>query len=589
MSEVGFQEFAREYHDEVASRTGVEGGPATPTAAFTALVLRDLGEEDVIADGEAYDRRYEDKDLAADGHAFDGESHLDLFITHYSGEDPPPTLDKKGIGAHFRPLQKFADRLLKRYYTTLSTVQSDVFDLSTRVSRAHESKDLKRIRLVLFTDCSAEVVKPPPDKTVAGVTITHDVWDIQKLFQYLGGQGGEPIEFDFVAATGAPLPCVALPELGQDYRSFLSVLPAQILYDLYESYGPRLLELNVRSFLQASRTVNKGIQETLRGAPDRFFAYNNGISATAESVETVSLSDGGLGIRLVRGLQIVNGGQTTASIHHAVRHNKVDVSRVYVQVKLSEVRGELLGQLVPLISRYSNSQNKVSADDFSANHPFHVALERLSRDIPTPPVKGRGAAQATHWFYERARGQYAEAARARTDRAKFRQAYPPTQKFGKTDLAKFLNTWEGHPHWVSMGAQKNFVQFTKAVEKRPDDYPSTPEFFRKVVALALLFRCAEAAVKSQKTRIPAYRANVVAYSLAALAAWHASEIQLDRIWQRQAVPDEIGRFLTRVAPEVFDTIKKTAPGNVTEWAKKEECWQKVRALELSLDEPVAET
>src|SRR5262245_26557659 len=79
MSEVSLQEFAREYHEEVASRTGADGGPASPEAAFTEVVLRDLGEEGIIPDGEPYDRRYQDKDLAADGHAFDGEHHLDLF------------------------------------------------------------------------------------------------------------------------------------------------------------------------------------------------------------------------------------------------------------------------------------------------------------------------------------------------------------------------------------------------------------------------------------------------------------------------------------------------------------------------------
>lgn len=587
MSEVSLQEFAREYHDEVAARAGAEGGPGTPEAAFTEVVLRDLGEEDIIPDGEAYDRRYQDKDLAADGHAFDGEQHLDLFISHYTGTDPPQALDKKGIGTHLRPLQKFADRLLKRYYATLASTQSDIFELSMRVSRAHESGTLKRIRLVLFTDCSAEVVKPPPDKTVGGVTITHDVWDIRKLFQYLGNASGDPIQFDFADTPGGLLPCVALPALGQDYRSFLAVLPGKILFDLYDKFGPRLLELNVRSFLQATRTVNKGIQETLRNAPDRFFAYNNGISATAETVETAPLPDGGTGIKLVRGLQIVNGGQTTASIHHAVRHGKADISKVYVQVKLSEVPPKLVGELVPLISRYSNSQNRVSNDDFSANHPFHVGLERLSREIPTPPVPGKGGSHATYWFYERARGQYAEAARARTDKAKFKQQYPPGQKFGKTDLAKYLNAWEGHPNWVGLGAQKNFMQFSKALEKRPEDYPVSPEFFRKLVVLALLFRSAEAAVKSQVARIPAYRANVVAYSLSALAAWHASAVPLDRIWQKQQVPDEVTRFLARIAPEVYDTIKKTAPGNVTEWAKKEDCWQKIQALKLPLEEPDA--
>src|SRR5262249_13014927 len=180
------------------------------------------------------------------------------------------------------------------------------------------------------------------------------------------GQQREPIEIDFVDKFGAPVACLETPRKEPDCRVFLTLLPATILHRIYDEYGPRLLELNVRSFLQARGKVNQGIRKTLLQEPDRFLAYNNGISATAEDIRLVPLEGGGQGIAWVKNLQIVNGGQTTASIHHAVKKDRADVSGVQVQAKLSVVSPESLAEVVPLISRYANSQNKVNEADFSA-------------------------------------------------------------------------------------------------------------------------------------------------------------------------------------------------------------------------------
>jgi hypothetical protein len=221
-----------------------------------------------------------------------------------------------------------------------------------------------------------------------------------------------------------------------EYQAHLTIIPGELLFILYDQYGARLLERNVRSFLQAKGKVNRGIRDTLRNEPARFMAYNNGISITAQHVEIEALS-GGPAITRIKGLQIVNGGQTTASIYRARKTDKVDLSNVFVPAKISVVPLELLDTLAPRIAQFANTQNPVQIADFSANDPFHIELERLSKAIWMPGEQGK-------WFYERARGQYqmAQATEGTTPARlrRFKERTPPTRRFTKIDAAKYLNT-----------------------------------------------------------------------------------------------------------------------------------------------------
>ncbi|MBR8834023.1 MAG: AIPR family protein [Stigonema ocellatum SAG 48.90 = DSM 106950] len=185
-------------------------------------------------------------------------------------------------------------------------------------------------------------------------------------------------------------------------------------------------------------------------------------------------------------LQIVNGGQTTASIYQAVKKDKADISNIYVQAKLSVVVPEKVNEIVPLISRYANNQNKVSEADFSANDSFHIKIEELSRTIWAPAVDG--TQRQTRWFYERARGQYLDAkGREKTlaKKAAFTSMHPTSQKFTKTDLAKFENTWQQLPHLVSLGAEKNFRELTIKLANRGKFQPDE-DYFKRLVAKAIL-------------------------------------------------------------------------------------------------------
>ena len=214
------------------------------------------------------------------------------------------------------------------------------------------------------------------------------------------------------------------------------IVPGQQLAEIYDKWGPRLLEANVRSFLQARAKTNKGIQKTIKDNPELFFPYNNGLSATADAV-TCDFGPDGLMISEIKNLQIVNGAQTTGSIHSGLKSAKEQLLNVYVQMKLTVVPPERSEEVVPKISEFANTQNKVNAADFFSNHPFHVRMEQFSRAVLF--ARKEGERHDSKWFYERSRGQFINA-RSKLTAAQLRKfdlEYPKSQLFSKTDLAKF--------------------------------------------------------------------------------------------------------------------------------------------------------
>jgi len=370
-----------------------------------------------------------------------------------------------------------------------------------------------------------------------------------------------------------------------DYKAYLAVVPGAQLASIYDRWGSRLLEQNVRVFLQARGGVNKGIRNTIDNDPDMFFAYNNGITATAEGIMTRESADGLL-LTGLKNLQIVNGGQTTASIHAALRRN-ADLSKVFVQMKLSIVPPEKAIDIVPKISEFANSQNRVNAADFFANHPFHVRLEEFSRRIFAPSPDG--TFRESKWFYERARGQYQDARGLLTvaQRKKFDVEYPKSQLISKTDLAKFLNVWRGHPDIVSKGAQKNFAHFAEWNRRewvaQPDSYNEA--FFRHAVAKALIFRATEEIVTEQSWYQGGYRANVVAYAIAKMGSdceKREEFVDFDAVWRAQGISENMGAAIALVAEAVHDVLVSPPAGisNVTEWAKQQACWARVKAIDV---------
>lgn len=576
-------EFAHRFHGEVIARA--RGFDETKEAdfreeAFTEVFIEYLAETGAISDGTVchFERTIARNNVRVDGyfHDEDEDDRLDLFISIYTGAETPAPVSRDDVTRAVKGAARFYEAAIKGVHQSMEPAD-EAFSMLQRVNEL--SGQVRELRVFILTDGLAKDFTGAKAVEVSkSAVIKVHVWDVQRLSRCVATGGTkESIEVDFVKEFGRPIPCVPIRVDGAQYTSYLAVFPALVLYRLYEDYGERLLELNVRSFLQARGKVNQNIRKAIIEEPKRFFAYNNGLTAVAEEVRTEPLEGGGLGVSGIRGLQIVNGGQTTASIHRAGKKDGAlqQLAEISVQTKLSVIEPSMVDEMVPLISLYANSQNKVSEADFSANDPYHQAIERLSRNIWTPDA-------TSQWFYERARGQY-QVARARGGNTpattkKFDAAHPVSRMFSKTDLATFEHCWDELPYLVGRGGQKNFREFTIRLGHKsaadPDD-----GYFKDLVAKAIIFRHTQELARAAK--IGAYRANIVAYSVAYAAHLLGGRLDLRAIWDRQAVPAALDAALAELLAPVGAVILQTAgTRNVTEWCKREECWVAVKKSQL---------
>jgi hypothetical protein len=571
MTEMDF--FSEQLQQELLTEASVAGDERMIRDVFVERMVTDLGEAGELDGGTACFHQARGVEVSGYDVSTDGEC-LDLFGVILTQASPPLTVPRSEVDTCLRRLRGFLDKARSEGGATREA-GLPTFDMFEEVHKAWPS--VSRVRLYVFTDGLTTIDRIPPLE-VDGIPVGVHVWDIRRLQRLVtSGREQEPVHIDFTARFGKAVPCLGTEQDGADYRTFLAIVPGEVLKDIYAEYGTRLLELNVRSFLQARGKVNQGIRKTALEQPSRFLAYNNGISATASAVDVETAADGGLGISSLRDLQIVNGGQTTASLYHAAIKDKADLSKIYVQMKLTVLTPDQLEEVVPLISRYANSQNKVNEADFSANHPFHVEVEKLSRTVWAPAADG--TQRQTRWFYERARGQYQDGvSRAGTParQRQFKEVHPPAQRFTKTDLAKFELAWDGLPHVVSLGAEKCFREFTIRLADRADRSVDRA-YFEGLIAKAILFRRTEKLVSG--LHLGGYRANVVAYSIALITERSRRRVDLPAIWQHQRLTEELESAIIDLAPQVHSHLLD-APnrGNVTEWAKRLSCWDTMRAL-----------
>lgn len=521
--------------------------------------------------------------VRVDGYWFNDEGVLHLFIADFESRNELASLTRTDVDAAFKRVANFFETSIDRNLADDLEVTSPEYGLARQI--ADRRGAIGSLNLVLFSERTLSgAVQSLPDGEVAGVPTSYHVWDISRLHRQRSSRSHkEPLDLDFEQMFGQGIACLPAHLATDAYQSYLMVMPADVLATLYGSFGARLLEQNVRTFLQARGNVNQGIRATILNEPGMFFAYNNGITATAQSVKTET-TDSGLAITRIVDLQIVNGGQTTASLFHTWKRDKADLSQIFVQMKLTVIDSQQSEMVVPKISEYANTQNRVNAADFFSNHPFHVRMEGFSRRIWAPAQKG--SPRETRWFYERARGQYVDAQSKLTpaEQRRFKAEHPKPQMFTKTDLAKFENVWDDHPRWVNLGSQKNFARYAARIgsewERSSDAFNEF--YFKRAVARGLIFRATERIVSAQPWYNGGYRANIVAYTLAVLAditKQRKESIDFLGVWNAQKVDAVLEDTIAIVAEVVNDDITRPPHGisNISEWCKKESCWTRIQA------------
>lgn len=584
---------------------------------------------DILISGEEFDDFVEcyydgvtrrKANMRIDGYAMDEtDGSCCIFIVDYHGPYEEDAVRAEDINVFFKKIRYFVEEATKYELYQVLEESTEAYEFARTLY--YDIDKITKFRFYLLTDAyNKQRKKNIKDAEVSGKIVELNVWDVTRIFDVVNSKTQkESVEIKLSDYDYDGIPCVkaveyenviadieVVPKYEEDdeeeddkpenvitYASYLAVVPGQILNDLYLEYGSRLLEGNVRSFLSVRGKVNKSIQNTIKNYPEMFFAYNNGIAATASEIDTEMTTEG-LRITRIKDLQIVNGGQTTASIANTIlgarKDENIDISRLYVPMKISVLEHSMSERIIPKISEYSNSQNKVDASDFFSNHPFHIRIEDYSRKTPAPAVNGNQFQQ--YWYYERTRGQYNQGKmkfKPKSSQMKqYETRYPESQVIKMVDLAKYMEIYNGAPDIVSKGKQAIVKVFAEETKKQwaKSDADFNNYYFKRVVALAILFKSTDDIIKQSEwyKAKHSYKANVIAYSMSILfhhirTAAKGYELDFMQIWNQQRISSELAVQMRILCNEVYEFITRSdrLTENVTQWCKQAKCWERAQS------------
>lgn len=556
---------------------------AIPELIFTELVTNHMLDIGMINDPRIchYDAKFGNAIVKLSGYALsDNLDELDLFVTIFSGSDTISNISTTECTRIAGQCVRFFQLCIDGKLFGAIDPSHEVYDLVFTIQEKYS--ELSQIRIFVLTDRKSKE-KMFKDRIIEGKTVKLQVMDIERLYNHLQeGRPRDELVIDVKAMAGDALPCVWVPSNNGEYDYALSVIPGEVLRHLYDKYGQRILEANVRSFLQQNGKVNKGIRDTLRDQPERFMAYNNGIVVIVDELEVGRTSAGGPGILWMKGVQIVNGGQTTASMYFTKKkYPKTDLSNVMVPAKVLVMKSlDSVGEesLVSDISRYANSQNVVRQSDLSSNQPFHIELEKCASAVVCPDGVGR-------WFYERSTGSY----RVYLDREgkttagikRLKNIIPTSRKLIKTDLAKFECAWGMRPDLVSLGGQKAFQAYMNLLSSNGHKSIALPDRneFKNIIARAILFK---SIYKTIRREFPAYQAFICSYTVSITSKIIGENISLLLIWNNQSISEELHDQMFKWSQEVSNVLYESSNGRmISEWSKKPECWDIVKGSKFS--------
>lgn len=526
---------------------------------------------------------------------------LDLLIADFN-EGEVKTITNGTIDEKTRLMLSFLENTFKGFFTKAE--QSDpAVQLAYDIRRNVDS--IKKIHLfIVSTDRLSKAVKTL-DKvdsyTFGSYTfeVALDVLDIEKIFlTKMAGFQKEDLVIKCADFGFEGIPCIKAEIETDQYDSYLAIVPGPFLAEIYKKHGPALLESNVRSFLKFNGAVNKGMRATILNPTEksRFFTYNNGISTTAKAVETDMLPGQGLIITAFTNLQIINGGQTTATLAATNIKSNADLSGIYVQMKLTILKEED-PEFVRDIAKYANSQNKVKTADLNSSHPFYIRVEDFSRKIYAPLASGQLVQQL--WFFERARGQYEQPLMQMTKKQRddYKLVRPKDKKFTLADLSKYMNAADMLPHYVSWGGEVNSAHFHNNMLKQwnKDNSIFNELFYKELIGKKILFAFIENVISDQAwyQEKRAYRPQIVAYTYSKLSFEIKRKkkcINYRGIWDLQTVPQVYYKDIALIGKLVFDTIydDNRSTANIETYCKKEECWLIVQKKPYELSDGICE-
>lgn len=570
------QYFTQSILSDAESRTLLRPQSFFETVCEDLVSIGDLTKNYTYAD-------YVKKGTEAFGYDFDDERGVLTILNHqYFQDDEIQTLTRTQLDSKFTRMKSFLKKCFEGFYSYMEET-SDAYSMAYNVKKYYDKNLILKVRFMLLTD--GRVTRTLTDissEVFLNIPVEFRIVDIEylhKIYSTATGIGEFEVQVD--------LPYLKINQKSDSYESYLAVVSGNMLVAIYEEFGQKLFEQNVRTFLQFRGGVNRGLRNTIETAPEMFFAYNNGITATASSVEFGENAN----INLIKNFQIVNGGQTTSAIYSASKVSKIDVSNVSVQMKLSVVKDAgTQDEFVSKVAEYANTQNKINNSDFFSNSPFHKDMKDYSTRIFAPATEG--SQRRTHWYYERVRGEYLnnQAYLSAFDKRKFLLENPKHQLIDKTLLSKAENSWNQKPDVVSKGAQDSFKKFADNISEvlENDNLAITQSYFRDAISKIIMFRTVEKLITKSLWYDGGFRAQTVTYTIAYLSVlFHemALNLNFNNIWERQALPESLIDMLDTIAEKVYHKITSPPAGyaNISQWTKNVKCWESVREIKIKFE------
>lgn len=530
--------------------------------------------------------------LRIDAYYYDEvEDNLNLYVTDFCGKSEIERIT-------FTDIKTIFDRLIAFVELAYAGKLDKYVDISDRIySCIEEIKKkyniIKKYKFNIITDkILSDRVSVYESSEVSGKAIEYNIWDINRIYLL---ESAKDIDEDYVVNFGKyginGLEFITLNHSQEhEIKSYLGIIPGDVLANVFDEYGSKILESNVRSFLSFKGKVNAGIRATILNEKEKkkFFAYNNGISITASKVITENINGNNFIVGLER-MQIVNGGQTTASLSNTRFRDKASLDGIFLQVKITEISDDQKDEIVRNISKFSNSQNKVTDADFYSTSPFAVRIEQLSRKIFAPATNGNQ--HETQWFYERAKGQYflAQSKLPNAELKSFLKRNPKHQLLTKANIGTYRNIWECRPHIAKKGAENSLKYFVDRINKlwETNNLQFNDVYFKETVAIGILYRKLNKAILKEKWYKFGYAAEVTIYTLSLIS--HKFEIinknfDLVKVWNQQNIDDKSFVVILGLAEQVYLKIcdDKREISNISEWCKKEACWNTIKEINYDI-------
>ena len=610
-----YQEYKSEFLNEIRANAAVRGADAEDEfieRTFSLLESVDEFQDPIRHDFYKKATLKRNRIMQLTGYCFDeAEKSISLIISDFEDSFEPQTLTNTAIEELYKKMMYFLDECCNgdiSYYCDESDETIKIARMiKKRITALQDDLNLiLRIKFYIITNKKLSTkIKKLKQSDFEGKPVEINLWHIDRFFELENSFSNEPVSIDLNKDFGfRGIPCLkGLIGENLGYDAYTAIMPGKLLADIYIEYGSKVLEGNVRAFLGTAnaKSVNSGIKRTINKDPTKFFTYNNGIAATAAEIE-LQENNGELLITKISDLQIINGGQTTATLAEAVlKKTNVNLDGIFVPMKLTVIEDRetvdedgirFYDDMVQKIARYANSQNKVTTADFFSNSPYHVIMEKMSKKHLAPPVNGNPA--PTGWYYERARKKYDQEQMKMSPAEKklFVTKFPKKQIITKEKLAMHLFAADCKPHVVSRGKNWAIKEFGKYIE---DAYKSNKAifnelYFKKAVASTIIFLTIDTYLEQNKKdpnfwyNVGGYKLNIVPYTISKIINSIPNNYTLDwnKIWQNQSISPAFMREIEIVTKMTNDFICDSKGVIVTEYCKKEETWKNFQAHPYSL-------